>query len=190
MNKAVFLDRDGVINEMVFDKLNNEFVPPFIKQDLKIYEGVIDSLKQLSENEYKLFLVSNQPDYAKGKTGLENLKEVQDELHRILTLNEIVFSGYYYCRHHPDGVIPEYSMQCDCRKPGNYFVKKAITEFDIDVQNSWFVGDRDKDVICGINSGLRTIRIQSGYYEYNDDTDAEFVVENLNQATNIILLNN
>ena len=190
MSKAVFLDRDGVINKMNFNPDNNEFEPPFRKEDLQLYEGVIESIKKMEDNGFLLFLISNQPDYAKGKTGLENLAEVHDELNRIFIKNNINFSEYYYCYHHPDGIVPEYSVECECRKPGNYFVIKAIQEYGIERKDSWFVGDRDKDVQCGIRSGLRTIRIQSNYYDYKNKTDADFVVSDLEKAAEIILSNN
>ena len=96
----------------------------------------------------------------------------------------------YYCFHHPEGIVPEFSGHCDCRKPGNYFVMEAIKDFDVDARSSWFIGDRDKDIICGTNSGLRTIRIRSNYYEYKNKTDADFVVKDLKEASEIILKNN
>ena len=189
MNKAVFLDRDGVINRMIFNNERKEYEPPFKKEDLELYDGVIESLKKLQNNGFILFVISNQPDYAKGKASLESLAEVQDELQKIFIKNGIRFSEYYYCYHHPDGKVPEYSIECECRKPGNYFVKKAITGYDINKDDSWLIGDRDKDVECGIKSGLRTIRIASGYYEYKNKRDADYVVSDLNKAVEIILLN-
>ncbi|MBK8553763.1 MAG: HAD-IIIA family hydrolase [Ignavibacteria bacterium] len=150
MNKAVFLDRDGVINRMIFNNERKEYEPPFKKEDLELYDGIIESLKKLQNNGFILFVISNQPDYAKGKASLESLAEVQDELQKIFIKNGIRFSEYYYCYHHPDGTVPEYSVKCECRKPGNYFVKKAITGYDINKDDSWLIGDRDKDVECGI----------------------------------------
>lgn len=190
MNKAIFLDRDGVINKMNYNLATKEFVPPFKKEDLQIYDGVLESLKKLQDNKFKLFLVTNQPDYAKGKTSLDNLSEVHNELHKIMIENYIYFTDYYYCYHHPNGIVPEYSIDCECRKPKNYFVLKAIAKYDIDKEKSWFVGDRDKDVECGISSGLKTIRIQSNYYEYKNIIDADFIAANLNEATETILTKN
>lgn len=188
MSKAIFLDRDGVINEMQYNEARKEFEPAYNKNDLKIYDGVIDALKNFQDVGYKLFIVSNQPDFAKGKTSMEQLREVHDELHRIFSENGIFFTEYYYCYHHPDGIVPEYSIQCDCRKPGNLFVREAIEKYDIDKDSSWFIGDRDKDVECGIGSGLRTIRVKSNYYNYTNKTDADYVVDSLQQAADIILL--
>ncbi|MDZ4713417.1 MAG: HAD-IIIA family hydrolase [bacterium] len=187
MNKAIFLDRDGLINEMQYNEERKEFEPAYIKDDLRIYDGVIETLRDFQDNGYKLFIVSNQPDYAKGKTSMESLKEVHDELHRIFSENGISFTKYYYCYHHPDGIVPEYSIECECRKPGNLFVREAIEKYDIDKESSWFVGDRDKDVECGVRSGLKTIRVKSNYYNYTNKTDADFVVDSLQQASEKIL---
>lgn len=189
MSKAVFLDRDGVINKMIFNNERKEYEPPYKKEDLRLYSGVIESLKKLQDDGFILFVISNQPDYAKGKTSLESLTEVHGELDNILKKNNINISEYYYCYHHPDGTVPGYSIKCECRKPGNYFVMKAVSGYDIDKDDSWFIGDRDKDIECGINSGLRTIRIISGYYEYKSKRDADYVVSDLNEAVETILLN-
>ena len=159
VNKAIFLDRDGVINKLVFNKLLNEFEPPHNIKELILFDWTLGCLKRFQENEYLLFIVSNQPDYAKGKTSLENLFSVHIELNRIFELNKLYFKEYYYCYHHPEGIIPEYSIKCDCRKPSNKNVLDAINKYSIDVKNSWFIGDRESDIICGKNSGLKTIFI-------------------------------
>lgn len=190
MNKAVFIDRDGVINKMIFNKKRNEYQPPFNKEELEIYDGVIDSLKELQANNFKLFLISNQPDYAKGNTYLENLSEVHNELHNILIENNVSFSEYYYCFHHPEGIIKEYSYDCECRKPKNYFVNKAVIDFNISKEDSWFIGDRDKDIECGRRSGMKTIRIESNYYEYRESKEADYTAADLKEAVNIILTKN
>lgn len=188
MNKAVFLDRDGVINELKYNKETDEFEPPFEVKDIKIIKGVTESLKKLSENDFRLFIVSNQPDYAKGKTTLENLKKVHDELHRILTKEGINFTAYYYCYHHPHGKIAEYTKVCGCRKPGTDFIYKAAEEFRIDITNSWIAGDRDTDIKCGKSAGLKTILINySGSENYRADSQPDFRAENLSEAAEIIL---
>ncbi|HMQ68743.1 MAG TPA: HAD-IIIA family hydrolase [Ignavibacteria bacterium] len=189
MSKAVFLDRDGVLNEMYYSKDRKEFHPPYDAADVKLFDGVLESLKVLRKNDYLLFMITNQPDHAKGKATLEKLMDVREEFQRIFSENDIRFSGQYYCFHHPEGIVAEFSGHCDCRKPGNYFVIEAVNDFDVDVRSSWFIGDRDKDIICGTNSGLRTIRIKSNYYEYKNKTDADFVVNDLKEATEIILTN-
>ena len=184
VNKAIFLDRDGVINKLVFNKLLNEFEPPHNIKELILFDWTLGCLKRFQENEYLLFIVSNQPDYAKGKTSLENLFSVHIELNRIFELNKLYFKEYYYCYHHPEGIIPEYSIKCDCRKPSNKNVLDAINKYSIDVKNSWFIGDRESDIICGKNSGLKTIFINENKII---NKLADFNVENLKEAAVIIL---
>ena len=168
--------------------MTNEYEPPHKIEDIKIIDGVIKSLQNLQSSGYGLFIVSNQPDYAKGKTGLENLKEVHKELQRILTRDKIFFKEYYYCFHHPMGVVNEYSVDCECRKPKPYFVLKAIEEYKIDSELSWFIGDRDSDISCGISSGLKTILIKNEHSKnYLGKNEALFNLNNLKEASEIIL---
>ncbi len=187
MIKAIFLDRDGVINEPAFNAERNVYEPPYRKEDLSLYPDVIDALKNFSAMGYKLFLVSNQPDYAKGITSLENLKEVHEELERRFGESGIRFEKYFYCYHHPEGLVPEYSIVCECRKPGNLFVRQAVEEYAIDTDASWFIGDRDKDIICGRNSGLKTIWIKNDREMIADEARADFEAEDLMEASEIIL---
>lgn len=186
MNKAIFFDRDGVITKLIYNRKSKEYEPPHRTDDLKIIEHSIEALKNF-QNQFKLFLVSNQPDYAKGKTSLENLKKVHEEFHKIMISNKINFTGYYYCYHHPDGTIPAYTIDCECRKPKNYFVKKAISEYKLDKGHSWFIGDRESDIECGKSSGIKTILIKNNIYNIKKEITSNFTVKNLNEALKIIL---
>jgi D-glycero-D-manno-heptose 1,7-bisphosphate phosphatase len=185
MNKAVFLDRDGVLTNIRYNEKTGENEPPHKTEDLEIFEYVYDSLKLLTDNGYLLFLVSNQPDYAKGKTSLENLKNVHKEFEKRLINYGIHFMEFFYCYHHPDGIIKEYSIKCNCRKPKTFFVDKAVNEYNIDRSVSWFIGDRESDIQCGINSGLKTILISK-----NNNFGSDFNAENINDSVEIILKNN
>ena len=184
--KAVFLDRDGVINEPVYNRKTGELEPPHDIKDLKLYDWTIESLKRFQNMDYLMFVVSNQPDYAKGKTTLENLKNVHNELIKIFERNGIMFREYFYCYHHPEGIIPEYSIKCDCRKPSNANVMRAIKNYNININLSWFIGDRDSDIICGKDSGLKTIFINEKNLNHNL---ADFNVKNLKEVAEIISQN-
>lgn len=191
MDKAVFLDRDGVINELVYDIERNESEPPHNIEDIKIIEGVTGALKKLLESNFRLFIVSNQPDFAKGKTSLENLVKVGEKIRNIMEDQKIIFTEYNYCYHHPDGVIKEYSGECDCRKPKPFFILNAIKKYNLDKNMSWMAGDRDTDIQCGKNSGLKTILIEyAGSENYRLNSDPDFRVKNLAQAADIILDSN
>jgi D-glycero-D-manno-heptose 1,7-bisphosphate phosphatase len=190
MNKAIFLDRDGVINPPVFNRLNNEFEPPHRVEDLNLYPWTIESLKIAVENGYSLFLVSNQPDYAKGKCSLEDLISVHNSLDEILKENNIIFKEYFYCYHHPAGVVAGYSGECECRKPKPYFLKKAKDLYSIDMEESWMIGDRETDIICGKNGGLRTILVKSeekAVLSGNPAFAADFTAQNLSDAIIFII---
>jgi D-glycero-D-manno-heptose 1,7-bisphosphate phosphatase len=190
VNRAVFLDRDGVINKLVLNPKTSAYEAPQNKEDLELFDWTLETLKALLQNNYKLFIVSNQPDHAKGKTTLENIKAIHDKLHKCFIDNEINFTEYYYCYHHPDGVVKEYTGKCKCRKPEPYFVLKAIEEFQIDKNKSWFVGDRNSDITCGQSSGLKTIFIKNEHSKsVSFKKEPDFVSSNLMEAVNIIIKN-
>ncbi len=187
MDKAIFLDRDGVINYPVLNPKTNQHEAPFEEADLKLFPEVIESLKELKKLNYKLFLVSNQPDYAKGKTTLENLKKVHEKLHLMLVQNNITFNKYYYCYHHPNGIIPEYTLNCECRKPGNLFLMQAKANFGLDFTNSWMIGDSDVDIFCGQSVKVKTIMIKIKESSHRTgQSNPDFVVNNLQEAVKII----
>ena len=187
LNKAIFLDRDGVLNHSVYNPNTKEHEAPHRPEDFKLFDGVIESLKELQTLNYKLFVITNQPDYAKGKTTLENLKLVHERMHSIFIENKINFTEYYCCYHHPNGIIPEYTMVCKCRKPGNYFLNESKLKYSLDMANSWTIGDRDTDIYCGQSIGTKTILI---IREYSKDkagqSNPDYKANNLVEAVEII----
>jgi len=189
MKSAVFLDRDGVINELVLNLDTGEFEPPRSPRDLVIAPYVIDSLCTLQDARFDLILVSNQPDYAKGKMTLEEIWAVHAKLDSILKGEGIRFRNYYYCYHHPDGIVSEYSFICECRKPRPYFLIKASYDYGIDLASSWMIGDRDSDIECGKAAGTRTILIKNSWStRYRGHSFPDFVSTNLKEAVRFILI--
>ena len=190
MKPAVFLDRDGVINELVLNPATGEYESPQRPEDLVICQGVPESLQALQTHGFDLFLVSNQPDFAKGKTTLEQIQAVHSKLDHILKSNGILFRDYYYCYHHPNGVVPEYSFVCECRKPKSHFLEIAAKTYYIDFSGSWMIGDRDSDIECGKTAGTRTILIKnpcsSGYW---GTSTPDFTAKNLKESVQIIFYN-
>jgi len=188
MKKAVFLDRDGVLNELVPNPSTGEYEPPHSPDDLIIFPDVIESLRILQDAGFELFLISNQPDYAKGKTPLENLQAVHAKLDRIVRSEGIRFREYYYCYHHPQGKVPEYSFECECRKPKPFFILMAAKRYTLDLSRSWMVGDRDSDIECGKAAGTKTIMIENPQsLKYRTSSQPDFTVANLIDALQIIL---
>ena len=190
MNKGVFLDRDGVINPNVFNKVTGEWESPHHPKDFTIFPWALQALQQLQDNKYCLFLISNQPSYAKGKTSMENIKAIHDKFHAILIHNQIRFTEYYYCYHHPQGIVPELSIECDCRKPGTFFLRDAESKYSLTMRESWIIGDRESDIICGQNAGTRTIILVSQDEPAGKITGgcaSDFKAATLLEAVNIIL---
>ena len=186
MDKAIFLDRDGVINCLVKNQTTGVYEPPHREEDLDLYPWTLESLKIALEGGFSLFLVSNQPDYAKGKCRLEDLISVHNKLDRIFKENKIIFREYYYCYHHPAGIIAGYSGECECRKPKPFFLKKAEKSYSIDMGKSWMIGDREADIICGRNGGTGTVFVKS---EENTgfSSAADFNAGNLLDAVKLIV---
>ena len=157
--RAVFLDRDGVLNRNVFNPDTGEFESPGKASDLELFPRVLQSLLLLQEAGYVLFLVSNQPNYAKGKSTLDELQGVHAALTKSLDDAGITFAQFFYCFHHPQGIVPSHSGICECRKPSPYFLQKAASDFGVSLSHSWMIGDRASDIQCGNSVGVRTIRV-------------------------------
>lgn len=157
--RAVFLDRDGVINRNILNPATGDHEAPLTAADFALAPGARTALQRLQRAGFLLFLVSNQPNHAKGKSSLEDLHAIDGALQKQLANIQVQFAATYYCFHHPNGEVAEYSGSCACRKPSPYFLLRASREFALDPERSWMVGDRATDVLCGQSAGLRTIRI-------------------------------
>ena len=161
--RAVFLDRDGVLNRNVFNPATGAYESPHRVEDFAMLPGVVEALQRLQAAGYGLVLVTNQPSYAKRKTTLGATAAIHRRLADTLEGAGIQFLAFYYCLHHPDGVVPEYSRRCECRKPSPYFLLQAKARFGLDLAHSWMVGDRETDIQCGRAAGVRTIRIAADH---------------------------
>jgi D-glycero-D-manno-heptose 1,7-bisphosphate phosphatase len=162
-SRAVFLDRDGVLNRNVLNPLTVAYESPHRAEDFELLPGVLEGLALLQETGYRLILVSNQPSYAKGKTSLAAIQAIHQRLAYALDGAGILFDAFCYCLHHPDGIVPEFSGRCECRKPSPYFLLQAKVRFDLDLANSWMIGDRETDVVCGLAAGVRTMRVAADH---------------------------
>jgi len=159
--KAVFMDRDGVINPLVYNPVTQAHESPHNPCDFTIYPYVKESLELLRSSGYKIIVVSNQPSFAKGKATLENIKEIGRLLHEFSDENGGLIDEFYYCYHHPEGIVPEYAVACRCRKPGTLFPEQAMSKHGLDKSMCWFIGDSDTDIICGKAMGFRTVKISN-----------------------------
>jgi D-glycero-D-manno-heptose 1,7-bisphosphate phosphatase len=161
MNKAVFLDRDGVINPLVYNVDTGEYESPHFPDDFSLYPYVLKSLKLIKDSGFKTIIISNQPSYAKGKTSMENIKAIENMLYVFSEENGKLIDEYYYCYHHPNGIVPGYTQQCRCRKPGTLFLEKAIEEYSLSSEDCYFIGDQDADIQCGNSMRIYTIKIDN-----------------------------
>lgn len=146
MTCALFLDRDGVLNELVYYESSNEWESPRTVTDLVMLDGITEPLQRFVDAGWLLFIITNQPSYAKGKTTMQNLHEVHDAVVRELAVR---ITRSYLCFHHPQSIVPELRVVCDCRKPGPQFLRDAARDFDVDLNASWMIGDQDSDLACG-----------------------------------------
>jgi len=191
IKKAVFLDRDGVLNRLVYNPVTKEYESPHCEKDLKIFPGVAGLLKKLQEKGFLLFIISNQPSYAKGKATLKNIQSVHRRMIKALKRAGVKFRGCYYCYHHPRGVVKKYSFDCLCRKPKPFFLLLAKEKYKLDMDNSWFVGDQDFDVLCGQAAQVKTILINEEHSKAKrGQSRPDYFVKNLKEAVTIIMKGN
>ena len=188
MPAAIFLDRDGVINPSVYRTGSKEWDSPLTPEEFEPFPFTMETLKRFQAAGLLLFLVSNQPAYAKAKTSLEQLRAIHEKFQTILFQNQVSLAEVYYCYHHPKGVTAGYSGSCVCRKPSPYFLKQAQKKFGLDLSKSWMIGDRDADILCGRGAFVRTVRITSPETaDLKFRIEGDYTAQDLREAANIIL---
>lgn len=153
--KAIFLDRDGVINKYVgFLRNIDEF---------ELLEGVSEAIKRINDSGYLAIVVTNQPVIARGEVTYEELTEIHHKMETLLGQDGAYLDAIYYCPHHPhkgyEGEVPELKIECECRKPKPGMLLQAAKDFNIDLEKSWMVGDSDTDIEAGKNAGCQTFLV-------------------------------
>ncbi|OIO81005.1 hypothetical protein AUJ84_02205 [Candidatus Pacearchaeota archaeon CG1_02_32_132] len=150
MNKAVFFDRDGVINEngACLNRKDKIVILPGVKEAL----GKIKALVPL------LIVISNQPIIARGLSNEEEIKEINNCINEKI---DNLIDWFYFCPHHPNADLNKYRVNCECRKPRAGMIFQAAKDYNIDLSNSWFVGDMISDIIAGKSAGCKTILLKS-----------------------------
>lgn len=154
MRKCVFLDRDGTINKEV------EYLHEIEK--IEILDFVVEGLRLLQQD-YLLIIVSNQSGVARGFFGEQEVKKVNQEIINRLKLQNVDIQEAFYCPHHPDGVVEEYAIDCNCRKPKSGLIEKAQKKYDLDLNNSYVVGDKLSDMQLAQSVGCKGILVTTGY---------------------------
>jgi D,D-heptose 1,7-bisphosphate phosphatase len=184
MNKAVFIDRDGTLIKNIPYNAN----PALIEFEA----AAIETLRALKKNNFLLILISNQSGIARGFFTADELEEMHRALQHVLLQFNVQLDAVYYCPHHPEGKIKIYSTDCNCRKPKPGLILQAAKEHDIDVSNSWMVGDILNDVEAGNTAGCKTILLDNGNeteWMLNEKREPAFTVKNWKEIATTILAN-
>ena len=178
--KAVFLDRDGTINKYV------GFLTDI--DDFELIDGVAEAIKKINSLGYLVIVITNQPVIARGELSVEELGEIHNKMETLLGQKGAYIDGIFYCPHHPDkgyeGEIKEFKINCDCRKPKPGMLLQAKADFNIDLEQSFMVGDSENDIKAGKAAGCKTVLINKGSFgqDYTLHNLSEFV-EKVLQST-------
>ncbi len=156
-DSAVFLDRDGVINSYVYDAEFGTVDSPSNPDAFALLPSAGKAIAELNRLGLKVLVVSNQPGIAKGKFSAVLLDRITEKMHAEIAKCGGHLDGVYYCLHHPDSVLPEYRLRCDCRKPHPGMLLKAAKEMDLDLGRAFMIGDGISDIEAGVAAGTRTI---------------------------------
>ncbi len=179
-NVAVFLDRDGTL---IHD-------PGYVNHpdQVQVLEGVAEALKEFRHLGFKTVVVSNQSGVARGILTVEMLERIHDRLRELLAAKGASLDAIYYCPYHPEGTVPEYRQDSDWQKPKPGMLLAAAQEMDLDLSQSWMIGDNDRDMEAGRSAGCKTILIGSKPpgSAPAEKSNADFAAVNMREAVNII----
>jgi histidinol-phosphate phosphatase family protein len=185
MKPAVFLDRDGVLNQEA------SFVRTL--EDLNIYPFTSTGLKLLESAGFMRFVITNQSAIARNLLTESGLKAIHNHMQRQFQKSGSSVDAFYYCPHHPigdfEGAQPEYIQDCDCRKPLPGMIDQAANDFAVDLAKSWLVGDAPRDILAGKARGLRTIGVLTGHGAkgYDGHSAPDFIARDFEEAVGLIL---
>jgi D-glycero-D-manno-heptose 1,7-bisphosphate phosphatase len=186
MTKAVFLDRDGTINEDA-----GHITDPTL---FELIAGSIEAMNKLRIAGFCLPLITNQAGVGRGLMTEHQLNRVLDAFQELLKEEGTHLDGVYYCPHHPEEAIGAYKQVCDCRKPGPEMLHRAAKDLDIDLEQSYVIGDHWSDATAGMAAGCQSILLRTGHgpQEIEKLSDQQkdsvaFIADNLSDAVGWIL---
>ena len=181
--KAIFIDRDGVINHDT-DLIKHP-------DEMKIYDFSGEAIRKINKSNYLSIVITNQSVIARGLCDEETLNKIHSRMDNQLSSHGAYIDYLYYCPHHPDGGFPEeikkFKIDCECRKPKPGLILEASKAFNIDLNQSWMIGDSPRDIQAGISAGVKTIRVETGHGDIKSETKASFNAKNLSSAVDLIL---
>jgi D-glycero-D-manno-heptose 1,7-bisphosphate phosphatase len=186
MQKAVFMDRDGTLSEEV-GYINHP-------SRFQLFPYAAEAVRRLKENNWLAIVVTNQAGVARGYFSENLITRVHEKMREDLEKENARLDAIYYCAHHPTAGEPPYRADCDCRKPRPGLILRAATELDVDLEQSWMIGDRYSDIELARNAGIRSAFVLSGYgrgeWEHQRDFwqyQPDLVSENLLEAVDAIV---
>lgn len=187
--RAVFIDRDGTINELVAEAGTGGPESPLRPQDVELIQGAPEGLLRLAEAGWLLVGVSNQPAAAKGAIGLEQLLATHSRVLELLAARGVRFDDFRLCLHHPQGTLPELTRVCECRKPAPGMLREAAGALGVDLARSWLIGDTDSDIAAGQAAGCATILIEhpGSAHKRRGDIAPDAVAKDLYAAAELLL---
>jgi len=194
MKRAVFLDRDGVINEMYYNEEHGFADSPANPQQFKLKKGIAEFIKKIQAKGFLVIVVSNQPGIAKRKFSETLFKKICQKMKSQLKRQGAKLDGEYYCLHHPQAINLRYKKNCSCRKPKSGLILKAISDYNIDIKNSWLIGDGVNDILTGKLVGCKTVLLaeikEVGYLKIIEEKlrsmTPDFYASNFNEIFKII----
>ena len=178
--KAVFIDRDGTINQ------ERQYVSKI--EDFELIPGSLGALKLLTQHGIKIYIITNQAGIAKGFFTIEQFHHLTEHMINRFKNEGVKIEKVLYCPHHPDGIVPEYAIECSCRKPNAKLLEDVIAENDYQTDEIVLIGDKNTDIEAGRRLGIKTFLIETGYgAEEKRTTNATFIKRDLKDAVVHIL---
>lgn len=184
-SKCIFLDRDGTIN--VYKKLLHDV------KDMELIEGAAKAIKLINDSEYLCIVVTNQPVVARNICSIDDVFLINKEMEKLLAEENAKLDDIFICPHHPDKGYPEenpkYKIKCNCRKPNIGMIKEAEKLYNIDLSQSYIIGDSTIDIMTGKNARLKTILVKTGLAGIDGEYDVkpDIIAENLLKAIEKLL---
>jgi D-glycero-D-manno-heptose 1,7-bisphosphate phosphatase len=190
-SRAALVDRDGIVNEMVYYPDPGVVDSPFTPRQFVLVEGAGEALREIMSAGYKLVLVSNQPGIAKKHMTMASFKKIQAKMHRLLKAEHVRLDGEYYCFHHPQARLAAYRADCSCRKPKQGMLLDAARDLGLDLARSVMIGDGLQDVLAGKRAGCRTVLVANLSGMLNDKMEElgarpDYVARSVREAAGIV----
>ena len=150
---AIFFDRDGVLNVDVGYLYKIE--------DFQWIDGAIEAIKYYNDKDYYVFVITNQSGVARGFYTEIDIHKLHNWMNQELAKYGAHIDEFFYCPHHVKGIIKEYSFDCECRKPKIGMIKKAVDKYDVQLDSSLLIGDKDSDIECAENAGIKGLKFNA-----------------------------